>query len=75
MPQCGRVIPPHGFCERCFVKVDEGVEVGPQGNIEALTSPWKNGQAVPDPPFAVAYVRLNGADTAMLNYVTWIFQI
>jgi len=23
----------------------------------------------PDPPFAVAFVKLDGADTAMLNYV------
>jgi uncharacterized OB-fold protein len=70
-PQCGRVMmPPRGFCERCFVKADEGVEVGPEGTIEAFTITMEKWPGNPDPPFAVAYVKLDGADTAMLNYVT-----
>jgi len=70
-PQCGRVMmPPRGFCERCFVAADEFVEVGPEGTIQAFTITMEKWPGNPDPPFAVAYVKLDGADTAMLNYVT-----
>jgi uncharacterized OB-fold protein len=69
--KCGRVMmPPRGFCERCFVKADEWVEVGPHGTIEAFTITMEKWAGNPDPPFAVAYVKLDGADSAMLNYVT-----
>lgn len=69
-PQCGRVMmPPRGFCERCFVKADEWIEVGPEGAIEAFTITMEKWPGNPDPPFAVAYVKLDGADTAMMNYV------
>jgi uncharacterized OB-fold protein len=70
-PQCSRVMmPPRGFCERCFVKADEFIEVGTEGTIQAFTITMEKWPGNPDPPFAVAYVQLDGADTAMLNYVT-----
>jgi len=69
-PQCGRVMmPPRSFCERCFVPAEEWVEVGPEGTIEAFTITMEKWPGNPDPPFAVAFVKLDGADTAMLNYV------
>jgi len=69
-PKCARVMmPPRGFCERCFVKADEWIEVGPEGTIEAFTITMEKWPGNPDPPFAVAYVKLDGADTAMMNYV------
>ncbi len=70
-PKCGRVMmPPRGFCERCFVEAGEWVEVGPEGTIEAFTITMEKWPGNPDPPFAVAYVKLDGADTAMMNYVS-----
>ncbi|HEX76818.1 MAG TPA: Zn-ribbon domain-containing OB-fold protein [Dehalococcoidia bacterium] len=68
--RCGRVMmPPRGFCERCFAPAGEWVEVGPEGTIQAFTITVEKFEGNPDPPFAVAYVQLDGADTAMLNYV------
>jgi len=68
--KCGRVLmPPRSFCERCFVKAEEWVEVGPEGTIETFTIVLEKFAGNPDPPFALAYVKLDGADTAMLNYV------
>ena len=64
------MMPPRGFCERCFVEADEWVEVGPEGTIEAFTITMEKWGGNPDPPFAVAYVKLDGADTAILNYVS-----
>ena len=70
-PQCGRVMmPPRGFCEQCFVGTEELVKVGMEGTIEAFTITMQKWPGNPDPPFALAYVKLDGADTAMLNYVT-----
>ncbi len=72
-PKCRRVMmPPRSFCERCFVPADEWVEVSFEGTIEAFTITMEKWPGNPDPPFAVAFVRLDGADTAMLNYVTGI---
>ncbi len=63
-------MPPRSFCERCFVPAEEWIEVGLEGTIEAFTITMEKWPGNPDPPFAVAFVKLDGADTAMLNYVT-----
>jgi hypothetical protein len=37
-PGCQAVlVPPRAYCERCFVKTEEWVDVGPEGTIEAFT--------------------------------------
>lgn len=62
-------LPPRAYCERSFERCDEWVEVGPEGTVEAATIvsvPFNN---TPEPPYAIAYVRLDGASTAMVNYV------
>jgi uncharacterized OB-fold protein len=67
-PGCGRVLaPPRGFCDRCLVDTDEWVEIGPTGHIESFTIVTEDIGTGPDPPFAPAYVQLEGADTAMVN--------
>lgn len=67
-PDCERVLaPPRGFCERCFVDTDDWVEIGPEGRIESFTVTPNDLGAGPEAPFALAYVQLDGADTAMVN--------
>lgn len=70
-PRCGRVrVPPRSFCEDCFVRTsDEWVEVGPGGVVEAFTVTRAEFPGYPPPPHALAYVRLDGAGTAMANFV------
>lgn len=69
-PECERVlVPPRGFCERCFVDTDEWVDVGPGGRIESFTIVPEDLGAGPQAPFALAYVQLDNADTAMVNVV------
>lgn len=69
-PDCERVlVPPRGFCERCFVDTDGWREVGPRGRIESFTVVPRSLGAGPEAPFALAYVQLDGADTAMVNLV------
>jgi len=62
-PDCER------FCERCYVDTDEWIEVGPEGRIESFTVIPRDLGAGPEAPFALAYVQLDDADTAMVNLV------
>ncbi len=66
-PRCARVrVPPRSFCEDCFVRTsDDWVEVGPGGIVEAFTVTHAELPGYPPPPHALAYVRLDGAGTAM----------
>lgn len=69
-PKCGLVmLPPRGYCERCFVPAEEWVEVGNKGSIEACTIVTQQFEELPAPPYAIAYVLIEGAGTALLNFV------
>ncbi|HXG30500.1 MAG TPA: Zn-ribbon domain-containing OB-fold protein [Thermodesulfobacteriota bacterium] len=69
-PMCKRVLlPPRSFCERCFVETAEWVSVGKEGTIMTFTIVYEKFEGLPDPPYAVAYVLLDGAGTAMANFI------
>jgi hypothetical protein len=62
-------LPPRAYCERSFAPCDGWVEVGGEGVIEAATIVVAAFENLPPPPYAIAYVRLDGASTAMINFV------
>lgn len=62
-------LPPRAYCERTFEPIDEWVEVGPEGVIEASTIVAQQFEGYREAPFALAFVRLDGADTALVNFV------
>ena len=62
-------LPPRAYCERSFEPCDEWVEAGHEGVIEAATIVSAEFEHLPPPPYAIAYVRLDGVDTAMINFV------
>lgn len=67
---CDRVaVPPKSFCEYCFLPIKDLVEVGQQGVIEAVTVVTAPFAGSPPVPYAVAYVRLEGATSSIANYV------
>jgi uncharacterized OB-fold protein len=68
---CGRVLaPPREFCELCFVATDDDwIALGPEGRIDAFTIVHVDLPGHPKPPYAVAYVHLDRASTALCNYV------
>ncbi len=67
-PRCRRVLmPPRPFCERCFLPLDEWVEVGPQGSLEAFTICYARFTGLPDPPYCQILVKLDGADSALMH--------
>ncbi len=69
-PKCGNVyLPPRAYCERDFVRTTEWVEVGTEGTLEGFTIVTQKFATLPDPPYAIAFVRLDGADTALVNFL------
>ena len=67
-PKCRRVLlPPRAFCERCFVPLEEWVEVNDTGTIITFTICYEKFTGLPDPPYAVLEIRLDGADTDILH--------
>ena len=72
-PKCDRVLTPaRSFCDRCYVETDNFVEVGHEGTIQIYTYVKRAFKGLPEPPYIIAYVLLDGADTAMLNFVKGI---
>lgn len=68
--ECGRVyLPPRAYCERDFVRTTEWVEVGMEGVLEGFTIVTQKFATLPDPPYTIAFVRLDGADTALVNFL------
>ncbi len=65
-PRCRRVLmPPRPFCERCFQPLQDWVEVGQQGTLAAFTISYARFTGLPDPPYCLILVRLDGADSAL----------
>jgi len=62
-------LPPRPYCERSFEVCDGWVEAGHEGTIEAATIVTAAFENLPEPPYAIAYVRLDGVSTAMVNFV------
>lgn len=62
-------LPPRAFCERSFEKCDSWVEAGTEGVIEASTIVVRGFEGSRPPPVAVAFVRLDGVDSAIANYI------
>jgi uncharacterized OB-fold protein len=69
-PSCERVlVPPRSYCDRCSVSTGDWVDVRNEGVIEMMTIVYEGFKGLPDPPYAIAYVTLDGASTALLGYV------
>jgi uncharacterized OB-fold protein len=62
-------LPPRSFCERSFERCDSWVEAGSEGVIEASTIVLRGFEGSRKPPIAIAFVRLDGVDSAIANYV------
>jgi len=62
-------LPPRAYCERSFERCDGWVEAGSEGVIEASTIVVRGFEGKRKPPVAIAFVRLDGIDSAIANYV------
>ena len=69
-PACKRLlVPARAFCDACMERTDEWREVGPEGTLETFTIITTAFPGLPPPPIVMAYVTLDGADTALINLV------
>lgn len=70
--RCGRCgvtyVPGRLFCERCFDALQDWIEVGPAGTVEAVTvlHLGQDGSRLTQPVLA-ALIRLDGADTVLFH--------
>jgi hypothetical protein len=72
-PRCGRVlVPARSFCDACFERTTDWVPVANEGTLETFTIITAAFPGLPEPPVVLAYVTLDGADTALVNVVTGI---
>jgi uncharacterized protein len=62
-------LPPRAYCERSFEPCDGWVEAGGEGVIEASTIVVRGFEGKRPPPVAIAFVRLDGIDSAIANYI------
>jgi uncharacterized OB-fold protein len=66
---CGRVlVPARSFCPRCYIDMDEWVEVSTRGELVgwSLTEIEYFGMPVP-PPFVTGVINLEGADCSFMH--------
>ena len=69
----GRVlVPARSFSDAEYEPTTDWVETGPGGILEVFTIVGTKFPGLPDPPFILGYVTLDGADTAILNHVTGV---
>jgi uncharacterized OB-fold protein len=62
-------LPPRAYCERSFEPCDGWVEAGLEGVVETSTLVVRGFEGKRKPPVAIAFVRLDGVDSAIGNYV------
>lgn len=70
-PQCDLLyVPPRLYCERCFAKLEEWVEVPASGHVHTFTVVHLDldGQPLPEPR-TLAFVRLDGADGGLVHFL------
>ncbi|MDO9228558.1 MAG: Zn-ribbon domain-containing OB-fold protein [Syntrophales bacterium] len=68
---CGTVyVPPRKNCGRCFVDIDEWVDVADEGVIEGYTIVHYAYPVQPvKPPFAYVLIKLDGTDVGFLHLI------
>jgi uncharacterized OB-fold protein len=65
-PECERVlVPPREMCDRDFCETGGRVELPLVGTLELFTIMHLAVDGLPEPPYVLAYVRPDGANTAL----------
>ena len=69
-PVCERVLaPPRPICDRDFCETSGWVDLGLTGTLELFTIMYLAIDGLPDPPYVLAYVTPDGADTAIGGFL------
>jgi len=68
-PECNFIyVPPAIYCERCFSRLEEWVEVGPEGTVQSFTVLLValDGSPLTEPEI-MALIQLDGADSVLVH--------
>ena len=69
-PKAGRVLmPPRAFSDIDFEETTDWVPVANEGRIETFTIVCQQFPGMPAPPYAIGFVLLDGADTALGGFI------
>ena len=72
-PKCERVLaPPRPICDEDFCHTEGWVELGMTGTLELFTIMHLAIQGLREPPYVLAYVRPEGASTAIPGFLEGI---
>lgn len=69
--KCGvTFIPPKIYCDRCFARLENFIDVGTIGRIETFTVSFKNMDGSDkDHPRILAMIRIEGTDGGLIHYL------
>jgi uncharacterized protein len=69
-PSCERLlIPARSYCDACYVETGAWEQVGLTGDLDAFAIITTQFPGLPAPPLVIAFVTLDGADSAILNFI------
>lgn len=72
-PKCKKVlVPARKNCESCFAVTDEWVKVKDIGTLVTFSINCMKYVSMPDPPYIMALIKLDGADTSIMHFVKGI---
>jgi uncharacterized OB-fold protein len=63
-------VPAQMYCERCFARLEEYIEVPPTGEVYAATQSFQNRDgSAKEQPTLLAMIRLDGTDGGLVHYL------
>lgn len=68
--ECERTfVPPQSYCEHCFKPIDTWTKVADTGTLQVATIIYRGFEGGPPPPYVVAGIKLDGADTLLMHHI------
>lgn len=68
--ECDRVyLPAQDYCEACYAKIDEWVELEPVGTLDTATIVYQGFDGSPDAPYAVGAIAIDGTDSLLMHFI------
>ncbi|WP_336133617.1 Zn-ribbon domain-containing OB-fold protein [Natronomonas amylolytica] len=69
-PDCGRVfVPPQPYCDECFARTDEWVEMEQEAVVESYTVTFRQFRNMPEPPYINGAIKIGDSATSLLHFI------
>lgn len=68
--ECERVyVPAQDYCEACYAKIDEWLELEPVGTLDTATIIYQGFEGGPEAPYAVGAIAIDGTDSLLMHFI------